>query len=493
MHSFFLVCRIMYKHIQSFILTHSIHINMRFFSILFLMFTLLIQTYAQTVEVQGQLKVTTVNQNNAANDVLVKNADGTVTKRDAATIEKQGSAVGDIKYWNGSAWTLLPIGPTGAALVVSPTNVPQWKKLGKSHLILKGNITDSEAAIEIANSVGVNTQFVSIQNTSVLTTVDLSGLDNLRELFVNNNIKLANLNLSGITTVNDMQFTNNGSLTTLTLPNLVKNTENFYAFYNPILTSLNLPSLTTNKAFTYISDNPNLATVSYPALTKNDSTFYIQQNKSTLNIAFPLFATNNRLIEIRSNGTTLSWPNFQINNGTFNCAQNNALTAINFGNFTTNNGSITISDHTNLTSIAMPLFNSNKNFSCLNNSALNALNLSTLATSTGDFTVTNNDALISLSLPAYTTSGTFSCTDNAILTTISIPLLSTCTAAKFYAFKNALPSPMINTLLAKFVAIGGSFPSDIKLNTQAPLAPPTGQGLIDKATLISMGKTVLTD
>lgn len=41
---------------------------------------------AQTVEVQGQLKVTTVNQNNASTDILVRNTDGTVGKRDAGTI-----------------------------------------------------------------------------------------------------------------------------------------------------------------------------------------------------------------------------------------------------------------------------------------------------------------------------------------------------------------------------------------------------------------------
>jgi len=42
--------------------------------------------HAQSVEVQGELKVTTVNQNNAGTDVLVRNGDGTVTKRDANTI-----------------------------------------------------------------------------------------------------------------------------------------------------------------------------------------------------------------------------------------------------------------------------------------------------------------------------------------------------------------------------------------------------------------------
>jgi hypothetical protein len=41
---------------------------------------------AQVVEVQGQLKVTTVNQNDAGTHILVRNADGTMGKRDAGTV-----------------------------------------------------------------------------------------------------------------------------------------------------------------------------------------------------------------------------------------------------------------------------------------------------------------------------------------------------------------------------------------------------------------------
>jgi hypothetical protein len=58
-------------------------------------------SYDQTVEVPDQLKISTVNQNNNATDESMKNADGTVTKRDAASIETQGTAVGVMKYWNG--------------------------------------------------------------------------------------------------------------------------------------------------------------------------------------------------------------------------------------------------------------------------------------------------------------------------------------------------------------------------------------------------------
>lgn len=34
----------------------------------------------------GQLKITTVPQNNSSNDVLVKNNDGTIEKRDVSTL-----------------------------------------------------------------------------------------------------------------------------------------------------------------------------------------------------------------------------------------------------------------------------------------------------------------------------------------------------------------------------------------------------------------------
>jgi hypothetical protein len=36
-----------------------------------------------------------------------------------------GNAIGDIQYWNGSAWVLLPIGSTGQVLKVD-NNIPQW-------------------------------------------------------------------------------------------------------------------------------------------------------------------------------------------------------------------------------------------------------------------------------------------------------------------------------------------------------------------------------
>ncbi|MBL7886689.1 MAG: DUF1566 domain-containing protein [Flavobacterium sp.] len=40
--------------------------------------------------------------------------------------ETPGTNVGDMKYWNGSAWVMVPIGAPGQTLKVSPSNIPQW-------------------------------------------------------------------------------------------------------------------------------------------------------------------------------------------------------------------------------------------------------------------------------------------------------------------------------------------------------------------------------
>jgi len=57
---------------------------------------------------------------------------------------------------------------------------------------------------------------------------------------------------------------------------------------------------------------------------------------------------------------------------------------------------------------------------------------------------------------------------------------------------NELPSTQVNKLLSELVD-NGINGGTLSINNQTPPAPPTGQGLIDKATLISRGWTVTTD
>jgi hypothetical protein len=57
---------------------------------------------------------------------------------------------------------------------------------------------------------------------------------------------------------------------------------------------------------------------------------------------------------------------------------------------------------------------------------------------------------------------------------------------------NSLSSSVINNLLAKFVSVP-LFSGSTIIFAQIPAAPPTGQGIIDKNTLISNGNNIQTD
>ena len=93
--------------------------------------------------------------------------------------------VGDVLTWNGTNW------------------VASSKNGGKTYLILSGDITDSEAIIKIAAEAGPNTQFVKIQNTTNLTTVDLSWLTELVDLTIISNTNLTSVLTPNLTTIFD--------------------------------------------------------------------------------------------------------------------------------------------------------------------------------------------------------------------------------------------------------------------------------------------------
>jgi hypothetical protein len=150
------------------------------------------------------------------------------------------------------------------------------------------------------------------------------------------------------------------------------------------------------------------------------------------------------------------------------------------------------------------------------NEALNALSFPVLkiTPSNGEFSIDENPVLTSISFPVLTTISEINISKNPIITSISfpmlanvknelsingnlsltsigLPLLSNC--GPIFLGGNALPSSQINTLLNKFLTTLPSSGKFISLNSQKPPAPPTGQGIIDKQTLINAGNSVYTD
>ena len=210
---------------------------------------------------------------------------------------------------------------------------------GKTTIILIGNITDSEAAAQIASEMGPYTESVLIQNTTVLTTVDLSAFTNLIDLDISGNTALTSVNVSGLKVI--------------------------YRYLD-------------------IMDNKVITSLSFPVLT------------------------------------TIGGYDFDIYN------------------------------NSNLTSINFPLLTNIKGINATYNPKLAFIGLSSL---------------------------------NSIIDSNS-----------YLGFNNnALPSSQINSILNKFLTITPTTGKKIGLNGQIPPAPPTGQGIIDKQTLINAGNTVTTD
>lgn len=230
---------------------------------------------------------------------------------------------------------------------------------GKTSIVLTGNITDAQAASKIAAEFGPYTENIYIQNTTGLTTVDLSTITSLIHLSVS---------------------------------------------YNANLTTVNFGDLTAIFDYCNINDNKVLSTLSFPALSITPSSsgeFSIYQNPALSSISFPLLAT------------------------------------------------------------------------------------------ISEFRINDNPIITSINLPMLTSGSYLGIENNLSLTFVGIPLLNNCKAINFY--RNALPNSQINALLNKFLTITPGTGKEIGLSGQTPPAPPTGQGIIDKATLINAGNNVFTD
>ena len=278
------------------------------------------------------------------------------------------------------------------------------KTLGKPTIFITGNITNAQAAAQIAAEFGPQTDNVYIVNTTGLTTIDLSAITSLMTLNIHGNANLTSINLSGLT----------------------RTLENMVIDANPVLTALSFPNYATPFAYVNITYNASLASLSFPVLNK-------------------LFGTNVRI----------------------------------YGN-------------TVLSSFSMPLLNAIDDTGDLYISVGKLTSLSFPAlTNCSSLQIAFSNYLTSVSLPVLNTVGHLSINSNTSLTSIGIPLLATAYQIDFY--NNALPSSQVNAILNKMISVSPSAGKSIALVNQTPLAPPTGQGILDKATLINAGNGVSTD
>ncbi len=403
-------------------------------------------------------------------------------------------------------------------------------------------------------SMLTNLIYIEIDDNAALTSVNLSGLTRCDGIFnVSNCPALNTLNLSALTKINSGYLSiNSTGLTNITLSNLTKVSGYINISENPSLVNIslplitsaatieiredsslaniNLPNLSVAKGSMNITDCKVLNSVNFNSLTTCDG-FNFQKNITISAIAFPVMTNITGGFTIRNNNalTNINFSVLTSIKGSFNLEGNTALTGFNLSVLNTSGG-LFIGGNNALTSFTLPvatILNGSGGVGSINigsnNLALTSFSLPNLIAIGGISISNGNNNLATLNFPALTSFNSFNTFSTPLLATVNLPLVNTIgtsttsnNSISLYIQssmltnfslpslttlfgsislpQNKLTSANVNGLLAKLVSITPNITGRfISLSGQSPSAPPTGQGLTDKATLISNGNSVSTD
>lgn len=365
--------------------------------------------------------------------------------------------------------------------------------LGKTYLVISGDMTNAEASAKVASDAGPNTQFVWVQNCNQLTTLNLAGFINSVEIIVSGNKRLKTINLPDLKSLSSrVSITNNDSLTTISCPELssvandisiITNNFNLAAIsfpkllsantiqvqFNAASSSISIPLMTTGKDISI----SNATSISMPLLAT--ATNLGISNFYGTSVLFPQLLTVNGNLSFTSPGAAGSSCSFPLLNnisGDLTCYY--TITSISFPQLNTVNGTISISS--TVPTLALPSLSTVGILSVMGNGSLTSISLPQLTAIKGDCKINTNPNLTSLSFPLITAFGT----SNSSVSNINLDA-------------NKLPTTVVNALLNKFVNITPLLSSKTIKLSQSPSAPPTGQGITDKATLIARPNTVTTN
>ncbi|OMQ13231.1 hypothetical protein [[Flexibacter] sp. ATCC 35103] len=214
----------------------------------------------------------------------VETQTATTNNNGLATIEIGGGTpvtgtFAGIGWGAGSHFIKTEIDPTGGTnYTISGTSqllsVPyalysgSSQNQGKTSIVITGDITDQQAAAQIAAELGPYTENIYVNGTTNLTTLDLSVVKKLINLEIVDNINLANINLNNLTEVYDgLSVSGNKKVSSITFPLLKTiNGYDLNIFGNPILVSASFPLLAKTKDI-YFSNNPILSSIDLPSLS----------------------------------------------------------------------------------------------------------------------------------------------------------------------------------------------------------------------------------
>jgi hypothetical protein len=385
---------------------------------------------------------------------------------------------------------------------------------GKTSIYLTGNITNAQAAAKIAAEFGPYTENIYIKNTTQLTSVDLSALTTISKIEIDNNSNLTNVNLNNLVTIEDeFSLYQSAAITSLSFPSLLNCSS--IQINSITISSLNLPLLSSINNFflgssIYGGTNNTMTSLNFPSVQSIGGYLNLSGLDLLTSLTFPMLNTVSGSISLYgtysgmgtnylTNLTTISFPALTSCTD-FYC---NSLQ----GSNTSGPGSIYIGSYTENTSINLSSLNTcnsiiigtgaNLNLSNLN--SCQTLNISGLSnftppsnlTSCNNLSIQNMPNLTSLSFPSLSSCDYIVVQANPLLTSISFPALTN--SSLIILSYNALTTTNVNALLNKMLTVSPTVVKRIELQDQTPPAPPTGQGLIDKQTLINAGNEVSTD
>jgi hypothetical protein len=413
----------------------------------------------------------------------------------------------------------------------------------KQTLVLTSDITDDEAVLKIAQEVGPATQEVRIYDCNNLGTVDLSFVSSLTDLNITNCPTLQTVYLNKLKTVDaGISITNCPVLSTVALPTLERVGQSIN-FSSTGVTQINLPALKKAVASIYINTNPNLVSVSIPLLASPPTrlmSLVFSGNRSLTSISAPaLIKIGSLNINNNKSCASLSFP--VLTDATdISVAFDSTLASVTFPALSSVTNGITIEKNTMIVSLSLPVLASAKSIYITDEKTLTTLSVPLLSnasgalsiqycrditainlpalTAVGGLNVFSNNSLLSLSSPLLATAGNINFFSNLPCTSLSFPALTSLgvgqlniagcpnlaslsfpslTSAQsnvFYLNYNKFNSSQVNALLAKFVSLTPAIiQREFYFDHQTPVAPPTGQGITDKATLILNSNTVYTD
>ncbi len=381
----------------------------------------------------------------------------------------------------------------------------ELQNYGKQTIALAGFITDEEAAQIIARDLGTATQEVLIVNTTQLTAVDLSKLENAINIRIKSNAALKTVTLNGFESVIGRGFIidNNPELENLNLNALqylylgadgndytqgslyIEGAEKLTQFSFPelkignvkIYSSISLISAPKwVKGRLTASQNSLLTSLSLPELVEG---IVEVGGENLAGVLLPKFTKGH--LSINGSFTSLSLPEFT-----------GGIYEYIYDGYIDEGMSAIVSSSPNLTSLSLPKY-SKGSFS-IENSALTSLTLPELAE--GGIEFNNNPNLTTINLPKLKNLYSLQINNSPELATLTLPTL---TAFGYWGYGllqiqgSKLSSAGVNAILANLVQITPAITNDNIMLQMNPAAPPTGQGLTNKQTLIDNGNSVVTD